>query len=519
MLRGRQVPRPDLRLHELVLRQASRTPDAVAVRDSRGERLTYRALTERAAGVADRLRRHGVGPDVVVGVSAHRSVELVVALLGTLLAGGAYLPLDPDYPIARLSYLVTTASVGVVLAEDGAADRIRSTGVVVLPLDGQDDAGGPVLPAGVRPGAASLAYVLFTSGSTGRPKGVGIPHAAIVNRLLWMQEEFRLTAADVVLQKTPYTFDVSVWEFFWPLIRGARLFLADPDGHRDPEYLARTIARENVTVVHFVPSMLAMFVEEPELADCGSLRLVVSSGEALQPGLVNRFAGRTGAELYNLYGPTEAAIDVTSWRCAPDADATTVPIGTPIANVVARVLDKRGAPASVGTPGELYLGGVCLASGYLGAPGLTAQRFVADAHSGVPGGRLYRTGDLVRQHPSGHLEFLGRLDDQVKLRGFRVEPGEVAAVLSAHHTLRSAAVAVRTVAGSPKLVAYVLPLPGNPVDPAELRRYVARLLPDYMVPSFFVEIDELPLTANGKLDARALPEPPGGWPSARVDAI
>ena len=333
-------------------------------------------------------------------------------------------------------------------------------------------------------------------------------HRAVCNRLLWMQDAYRLTAADAVLQKTPFSFDVSVWEFFWPLITGARLVVARPEGHRDPAYLAGLIDTESVTMPHFVPSMLQSFLETADLSRCRSLTRVICSGEALSAHLQQAFfATALRAALYNLYGPTEAAVDVTHWTCEPDPDAHTVPIGRPIANARIYVLDDRLRPVPVGVPGELYIGGVCVARGYLNRPELTAEKFVVDPFAPELGARMYKTGDLVRWRPDGALEYFGRLDHQVKLRGFRIELGEVEACLLAQDDVAEAAVLLRNDAAERLLVAYVAAREGAVLSPQLLRERLATELPAYMIPAAFVTVPTLPLTANGKLDRRALPAP------------
>ncbi|MDY0812687.1 amino acid adenylation domain-containing protein [Kitasatospora purpeofusca] len=506
------------RLHEYILDQARRTPAAVAVSDG-AEEIDYAELLARARALAERLRAHGVGPDEPVAVCAQRSVALVVALLGVLLADGAYLPLDCEHPAARIRTILDEARPAVVLADASFAPLFASTGSVLLPLDGgtrltdpptaQAPVQAPVQapPPAREPSDADLAYVIYTSGSTGRPKGVAIPHRGIVNRLLWMQRHYRLTPDDVVLQKTPYTFDVSVWEFFWPLLAGARLVMARPDGHRDPAYLAGLMAEQGVTTAHFVPSMLAVFAEEPGLSECTALRRVVCSGEALTSAVVRRFRERSRAEVHNLYGPTEVSVDVTHWTCRDDDPEGGVPIGVPIANTTAHVLDDAREPVPIGTPGELYLGGVGLARGYVGRPDLTAERFVPDPFGTGPDARLYRTGDLVRWTAGGRLEFLGRLDHQVKLRGLRIELGEIEAVLCGHPAVSEAVVLLREDLGAvPALVAYLVT--ADRQEPADLASHLAEVLPRYMLPARTVVLAAMPLTRNGKLDRAALPKPP-----------
>jgi amino acid adenylation domain-containing protein len=499
-------------LHELLAEQAARTPDAPAV-VYEGRTLTYGQLDRRANQLAHQLRWRGVGPESVVGVYLERSLELVVSLLGILKAGGAYLPLDPSYPTERLSFMLKDAQAPLLLTHPDLGPGVAADAPHVAALDasdliwGSDDPLAEGCPAsGVR--GENLAYVIYTSGSTGRPKGAMNTHRAIVNRLLWMQDAYRLTADDTVLQKTPCGFDVSVWEFFWPLLVGARLIVARPGGHQDSAYLAEVIKKEQVTTAHFVPSMLQVFVEEPGAAGCRSLRRVVCSGEELGARLAERMLGLLDVELHNLYGPTEAAVDVTAWACERGATRQRVPIGWPIANMRVYVLDPGQVPLPPGVPGEIYIGGVGLARGYVGRPGQTAERFVPDAVGDEPGARLYRTGDRGRYLPNGAIEFLRRIDGQVKVRGNRIELGEVEAVLGEHTGVREAVVEVRPGAGDEqRLVAYVVPGEGGSVAVGELRSFLRAKLPEYMLPSRFVMMGALPLTANGKLDRRALPEP------------
>ncbi|RST04194.1 non-ribosomal peptide synthetase [Streptomyces sp. WAC05950] len=501
---------PESTLTALLAEQAARTPDTTAV-VFEGESLTYRALEERAGRLADVLTARGIGPESLVAVAVPRSLDLMVALCGVLKAGAAYLPLDPGQPEERNLQIMADAAPALVLSTGWEAP-----GTPVLRLDAPLPAADPAPRPVVLPDHP--AYAIFTSGSTGRPKGALVPHRAIVNRLEWMQREYGLGAGDRVLQKTPSGFDVSVWEFFWPLLTGATLVVAKPGGHQDPAYLADLIARESVTTAHFVPSMLDVFLREPAAADARSLRRVIASGEALPPHTQDAFFRvLPGAELHNLYGPTEAAVDVTLWPCR--AGDATVPIGRPAANTRTYVLDGRLAPVAPGTAGELYLAGVQLARGYLGRPGLTADRFVACPFE--PGARMYRTGDLVRWRADGVLEYLGRTDDQVKIRGFRVEPGEIEAALAAAPGVDRAAVTVREdgPGGAKRLVGYVVPSPGGDggtgsvvdvVDASGLRAHLAGTLPAHMVPSAFVVLDAFPRTPNDKLDRAALPAPESG---------
>ncbi|QKV90496.1 amino acid adenylation domain-containing protein [Streptomyces sp. NA02950] len=477
--------------------------------------VSYAELDGRVGRLAGYLAGQGVGPESVVAVALERSVDLVVALLAVHRAGGAYLPLDPDYPPGRLEYMLRDARPALVITVEGLRPVLPDTHslpVVILDdphtvadLAGCEPARG--IPESLTP--AHPAYVMYTSGSTGQPKGVVIPHEGVVNRLAWMQEWHPIGPGDRVVQKTPYSFDVSVWEFFWPLAQGGTLVVAAPGGHRDPGYLAELIRREGVTVAHFVPSVLQVFLREPDAAACTALRAVFCSGEALPAGLRDDFQSVLDVPLLNLYGPTEASVDVTAWRCTRD-DGSAVPIGAPVWNTRAYVLDEALCPVPPGVRGELYLAGVQLARGYVNRPGLTAERFVA-CPLGAPGERMYRTGDLARWRPDGSLEYLGRTDDQIKLRGLRIEPGEIAATFTARPDIAQAVVVAREDRpGDARLVGYVVPVAGRAVDVTDVRRYAARTLPDYMVPTAVMVLDALPLSPNGKLDRRALPVPEYG---------
>ncbi|WP_315729290.1 non-ribosomal peptide synthetase [Bradyrhizobium sp. SZCCHNS2021] len=508
---------PSALLHEQIAAQAKRTPEAMALR-CEDQTLSYDALERRANRLAHHLQTLGVGPDVVVGICAERSLEMVTGLLGILKAGGAYLPLDPGLPPERLAMMLDDAKVTVVLAQDALIERLPASKAVVVRFaaDATAIAGQPDTAPFTSCNPDNLAYVIYTSGSTGRPKGVMNSHRGIVNRLAWMQDAYRLTAGDVVLQKTPFGFDVSVWELFWPLTQGAELVIARPGGHQDPAYLSELIERHGVTVMHFVPSMLQAFLEAGELGRCGSLREVICSGEALPVETQNRFLAALPSRLHNLYGPTEAAVDVSFWPCRSEPEQTQVPIGRPISNIQLYVLDAHLEPVPVGVAGELYIGGVGLARGYLHRPGLTAERFVPSPFA--RGERLYRTGDLARWRADGVLDYLGRLDHQVKLRGFRIELGEIEAALLAQAGIAQAAVVLREDGGSKRLLAYVVAQPEAAIDPDTLRGRLQRSLPDYMVPAAIVVLASLPLTPNGKLDRNALPAPERQGPAETMVA-
>src|SRR6266850_2315894 len=499
-------------LHELFEAQVERSAEAIAV-TYEGQEVSYGELNRRANQLGHYLQGLGVGPEVRVGLCLERSVELVVGILGILKAGGAYVPLDPDYPQERLAFMLEDSAPAVLLTQghlQGLFSGISGSMPVLdladatPPWRGQAESNPERTAMGLT--GEHLAYVIYTSGSTGRPKGVMNAHCGVVNRLVWMQRAYGLEPHDAVLQKTPVSFDVSVWEFFCPLMTGARLVMARPNGHKDPGYLVEAMRNDQVTTVHFVPSMLQVFLDHAEAAKHSGLRRVICSGEVLPAKVARCFQERLTSGLHNLYGPTEAAIDVTAWTCPADTTQESIPIGRPVANTQIYILDEHLEAVPVGIAGELHVGGVQVARGYLNRPDLTAERFIPNPYGEEAGGRLYKTGDLGRYQRDGDIEYLGRSDYQVKIRGFRIELGEIEAVLSRHGQVKEAVVIAREdTPGEKRLVAYVTAVEEEAPNAEELREHLKGALPEYMVPSAFVVLEAMPLTANGKVDRKALP--------------
>ncbi|MHC5747095.1 MAG: amino acid adenylation domain-containing protein [Nostoc sp.] len=495
-------------IHELFEAQVERTPDALAV-VFKDEQLTYWELNKRANQLAHYLRSLGVKAEVLVGICVERSLEMAIGLLAILKAGGAYVPLDPSYPKERLAYMLEDSQPGVLLTQQHLVENLPNHKAQVICIDSDweliadENRENP----GCNITIESLAYVIYTSGSTGKPKGAMNTHQGICNRLLWMQDAYELTAADSVLQKTPFSFDVSVWEFFWTLMTGARLVVAQPEGHRDPNYIVNLILQQQITTLHFVPSMLQAFLSAEGLERCQSLVRVIASGEALPVQLQQSFFNRLDAQLYNLYGPTEAAIDVTFWQCQDSfTNHKTVPIGRPIANIQIYLLDKYFNPVAFGVAGEVYIGGVGVGRGYLNQPDLTAEKFIPNPFNKETAARLYKTGDLARYLPTGEIEYIGRIDHQVKIRGFRIELGEIEAVISQYPAVRETVVAVYcSQVDSQQIVAYIVPQKEQTLVITELRSFLESKLPNYMIPATFVTLEALPLTPNGKVDRKALP--------------
>ncbi|AIW16133.1 non-ribosomal peptide synthetase [Vibrio tubiashii] len=495
--------------------QAKRTPEAIAL--SMGlQSMTYAEFDRKVNQLAQWLRQQGVGEETRVGLGLPRSFELVIGLHAITRAGGAYVPLDPSYPAERLNYILESADVSILLTdsetlpqwpENPQCQYVALNQAEILQQVNEQSTVAPV----VNWNAEQSLYVIFTSGSTGLPKGVVNTQSALHNRLAWMQNEYQLDASDCVLQKTPFSFDVSVWEFFWPLMYGARLAIAEPDHHRQPELLHNIIREQGVTTFHFVPSMLHAFESETDIGECTSLRRIICSGEALPAELTEKvLTGAPDCQLHNLYGPTEAAIDVTYWQCELPIGKR-IPIGHAISNTQLHVLDDCWNPVPVGVPGELYLAGDGLAREYLSRPDLTADRFVPNPfgceQDGNIGSRMYRTGDQVVRMPDGRLEYLGRLDHQVKIRGLRIELEEIENVLNQYDDVDESAVIAYEHQTGTQLVAYVVCGEWSSEKETAAKAHLNDHLPDYMVPAIYVALDEMPLSPNGKRDRKALPSP------------
>ncbi|MDQ0606974.1 amino acid adenylation domain-containing protein [Variovorax sp. W1I1] len=505
-INARREPQPQP-VHHTIAQHAKQQPDAVALLFGE-QALSFAELDRRANRLAHRLVALGVKPDMRVGIVMERSVEMVVGLLAILKAGGAYLPLDPDYPLQRLAYMVEDSGIALLLTHRATREHIAErAGLARLEVDSTDLSNELDTDPGIALHGENLAYVIYTSGSTGKPKGAAVRHAALHSCMAWMQDTYRLGRENTVLHKAPFGFDVSVWEMFWPLTAGARLVVAKPGDHRDPARLVELIRRHQITTLNFVPSMLQAFLAHKDIESSTRLQHIICGGEAMPAETQKETLQRLhGATLQNLYGPTETTIHVTRWTCRDDGQSL-VPIGQPISDTQCHILDAELNQVPRGVAGELYLGGVSLARGYLNKPGLSAERFVANPFGA--GDRLYRTGDLVRWNTEGQIEYLGRIDHQVKIRGFRIELGEIEAQILAQPAVREAVVVAREGAAGASLVAYIAAHAQQAVDTAALREQLGQVLPDYMVPCAVVVLEALPLNANGKVDRKALPEPEG----------
>lgn len=500
----------DKTIHQLFEEQVERTPDNVAA-VFEDKQLTYRELNEKSNQLARVLRNKGIKPDTIIGIMVYRSLEMIIGILGILKAGGCYLPIDPEYPKDRIEYMLEDSNAKELLTQKILKDKLDYN-VEVIDLDDNKLYVDEKINLENINKPNDLAYVIYTSGSTGRPKGVMIEHTSLINRINWMQKKYPIDSDSVIIQKTPYTFDVSVWELFWWFFVGVKVCFLKPGGEKDPKVIIDAIERYKVSTMHFVPSMLSMFLQYVEeigdLKRLSSLKQVFASGEALNVQQVNKFnklLNETNkAELYNLYGPTEATIDVSYFDCSPEVELNSIPIGKPIDNIKLYILDKNNNMLPVGIPGELCIGGVGVARGYLNKPELTAEKFVPNPFA--PEEIIYKTGDLVRWYTKGDIEYLGRIDHQVKIRGFRIELGEIENRLIEHEYIKDAVAVGRTDKQNNRyLCIYYVSDIEIPIS--ELKAHLLKSLPEYMVPSYFVRLDKLPLSPNGKVDRKALPEP------------
>ena len=496
-------------MHELFEEQVERTPDTIAI-VLNNQQLSYRDLNERANQLAYFLKAHGVGPEVPVAICLERGSELLISLLGILKAGGAYVPLDPTSPSNRLDMMLGDAQVCLVLTQTAHLPALPQTQTLLVPWEtlGPQISGQSTTNPMVKVSSNNLAYLIYTSGSTGTPKGIAISHSALHNHMSWMQKTFAFTAEDRILQKTSMSFDASMWECWMPLLTGSRVVLAETEDSRDLSGLIQRIRQHQITHLQMVPSIFNLLLQEPDISQCHSLRHLFSGGEVLSSSLQQRCHQTLSASLHNLYGPTETTIDITSWTCPPTIPSSYVPIGRPIANTQIYLVDKFHQLVPIGVVGGILVGGAPLSRGYWNQPLLTAEQFQPNPFSHTPGERLFRTGDLARHHHDGSLEYLGRIDHQVKVRGVRIELGEIETWLRTHPAIQDGAVVCREDSpGKKQLVAYMVSVPETTLEPESLRAYLKTTLPDYMLPTAFVQLDTLPLTANGKVDRRALPPP------------
>lgn len=503
-------------LHHLFESQVKKTPDKTAITFA-DKSYTYSELNNFANKIAYRLQQLGVKPDVPVGICCERSMEMVIGLYAILKAGGAYVPIDPELPSKRISFLLKDINAPVVITQKKFSTIFSGNEIAVVYLDTEIETPSPIETKNVISNADrdTIAYIIFTSGSTGNPKGVMIPHKGICNRLFWMQDAYQLTANDIILQKTPFSFDVSVWEFFWPLLNGATLRIAQPGGHKDPSYLINEITKQQITIIHFVPTMLHAFLEYPSVAKCTSLRHTICSGEALPHSLMIKFLETLPSRLHNLYGPTEASVDVTFWECRSDYSDSIVPIGKPISNIQMHILDNYLNILPIGIPGELHIGGIGVAKGYLNQPTLTKEKFIPDPF--LKGGFLYKTGDLAIRLPDGNISFLGRKDFQFKFHGLRIEPGEIEAAIESYPQITKAFVSIKKhQANTLLLYAYYSTSDNKPLEPISIKTFLRENLPSYMVPSILLHLEKFPFNKNGKIDRSLLPEPTLDKPESEI---
>lgn len=500
----------DKTVQELFEEQVQRTPNNIAV--VCGDRsISYKELNEKANQLARALREKGVKPDNIIGIMFDRSVEMIISIFAILKAGGAYLPIDPQYPEDRIKYMIENGGLQILLSSPEHFDKYRHFNLEIINLEDKALFKGDKSNIKNINSSTDLAYVIYTSGSTGKPKGVMIEHRSLINRINWMQKKYPLDENSVILQKTTYTFDVSVWELIWWSFIGAQVCMLEPGGEKDPLAIIRAIQKYKVTTMHFVPSMLSIFLQFLEgyadVTALRSLKQVFASGEALtlqQVKIFNELLYLTnGTELYNLYGPTEAAIDVTSFDCSPRVELGSVPIGKPIDNIQLYILDKHYNLLPIGIPGELFIGGVGLSRGYVNRPELTEEKFIPNPF--IPGEKLYRTGDLARWYSEGDIEYLGRIDHQIKIRGFRIELGEIENKLQSHSAIKENVVIGLEDGDKKYLCAYYVA--DKDLQAKELKRFLSSTLPEYMVPSFYIRMDALPLSSNGKIDRKILPKP------------
>lgn len=496
-------------VQKLIEEQTKKTPEAIAVIFEDKE-ITYDELNKRSNQLANYLVKLGVKTESLVGLCAERSIEMVIGILGILKAGGAYIPIDTSYPQDRIEFMISDSNAKVLITQKSIADNLPENTVnkVLIDEEWEKISGESSDNFESNTGLKNLAYVIYTSGSTGKPKGVMINHESLTNHMLWMKDVFGFDSSDSVFQKTPFSFDASVWEFYLPLITGGKLVIAKPDGHMDTAYLVETIQKKNITILQLVPTLLRMLLDEKGIENCRSLKNVFCGGEALTYELKEKLFEKLNVNFYNLYGPTEATIDATCYKCEPGSEIKTIPIGKPVYNTQAYILDKNFIPVPAGVCGDLLIGGIDIARGYLNYPELTEEKFIKDIFKNTVNGKLYRTGDIAKYTKDGNIEFSGRADHQVKLRGYRIELEEIEYKILQNKEIREAAVLVREdKPGIQRLAAYLIQNNSEAVLNNELKEFLRKSLPEYMIPSVFVKLDQFPKLPNGKIDRKSLPVP------------